>query len=92
MKGKIIYCSDVEKVGANEMDKRVFAIETEGEYPQQIGFNLIKDKVNMVSTGDVGKSCEVSYNIRGREYNGKYYVNLAAWKVLMQGNDVENPF
>lgn len=91
MKGKIIFCSDVEKVGANQMDKRTFAIETEGEYPQQIGFDLIKDKVNMVSVHDMGKTCEVSYNIRGREYNGKYYVNLAAWKVKID-QDEDTPF
>jgi hypothetical protein len=24
---------------------------------------------------------EVSFNVRGNEYNGKYYVNLQAWKL-----------
>jgi hypothetical protein len=23
----------------------------------------------------------VSFNLRGNEYNGKYYVNLQAWKI-----------
>ena len=24
---------------------------------------------------------EVSFNVRGNEYNGKYYVNLQAWRL-----------
>lgn len=94
IKGKVIFCSEIETVGQNNMEKRTFAIETDGQYPQQIGFELIKEHVGKVSPSDVGKICEVSYNLRGREYNGKYYVNLSAWKVDMENNDSDagNPF
>jgi hypothetical protein len=33
----------------------------------------------------VGQQVEVSYNVRGREFNGRYYNTLDAWKVQVIG-------
>jgi hypothetical protein len=33
----------------------------------------------------VGQQVEVSYNVRGREFNGRYYNTLDAWKVEVIG-------
>jgi hypothetical protein len=33
----------------------------------------------------------VSFDIRGNEYNGKYYVNLACWKIQAAGAAPESP-
>jgi hypothetical protein len=33
----------------------------------------------------VGQQVEVSYNVRGREFNGRYYNTLDAWKVQIIG-------
>ena len=97
VKGKLIHVGAVEQVGQNQVDKRVIAVETDEQYPQQIGIDLMKDKVNLVRDNDNGRAVEVSVNLRGREYNGKYYVNLSGWKVELQdsapGENVDdNPF
>jgi hypothetical protein len=34
----------------------------------------------------VGQQVEVSYNVRGREFNGKYYNTLDAWKIEVTGS------
>ena len=62
--------------------KREFIIETEGEYPQLIRFELLKDKVDIIDSFQTGKIIDVHFNIQGREFNGKVYNNLIAWKVL----------
>jgi hypothetical protein len=61
--------------------KREFVVTTDDEYPQDLKFEMIKDKVTILDKFQEGSRVEVSYNLRGNEYNGKYYVNLQAWKV-----------
>jgi single-strand DNA-binding protein len=62
-------------------EKREFVVTTKGEYPQPIKFELLKDNVNKVGQNHIGKETIVSFDIRGREWDGKYFNNLVAWKV-----------
>ena len=59
-----------------------FVVETGGQYPQKIPFEVWgADKwTNMRPT--VGMDVVVSFDINGREYNGKHFVSLGAWKVI----------
>ena len=66
-----------------------FVITTEGDYPQDVKFEIVKDKCDdFLQYNKVGKDVEVSFNIRGNEYKGKYYVSLQAWKVF--GKDAQS--
>ena len=58
-----------------------FVITTNEQYPQDVKLECIKDKTNLLDGLAEGDEVEVSFNIRGNEYNGKYYVNLQAWKL-----------
>jgi single-strand DNA-binding protein len=89
MKGKIIYVGEVETF-KSDFKKRTFAIETDDKYPQKVGFELTKDNCDLISAGDIGKTAEIQYNIRGNEYKGKYYVSLQAWKVDIAGVTAES--
>lgn len=60
--------------------KREFVVTTQEQYPQDIKFELLKDKADKITPGDTGKLVDVHFDIRGNEYNGKYYNNLIAWK------------
>ena len=62
--------------------KREFVVTTDGDYPQDIKFEVIKDKVEILDKYTEGQRVDVSFDIRGNEYNGKYYNNLQAWKVF----------
>lgn len=61
--------------------KREFVISTPGDYPQDVKFELLKDKVAMLEPFSEGTEVKVMFDIRGNEYNGKYYNNLVAWKI-----------
>ena len=61
--------------------KREFVITSQEQYPQDIKFECIKDKISMLDGLSPGDDIEVSFNIRGNEYNGKFYVNLQAWRI-----------
>lgn len=61
--------------------KREFVVTTQETYPQDIKLELIKDKCSMLDSYSVGDPVGVQFNLRGNEYNGKYYVNLQAWRI-----------
>lgn len=70
--------------------KREFVITTEDKYPQDVKFECTKEKIEMVDRLKEGDRVKVSFNIRGNEYKGRYYVNLQAWKVESAGGTVDS--
>ena len=79
--GTLLHKSDTQQVSAT-FSKREFVVETiEEKYPQQIKFELKNDKTPLLDTMAQGQKITVHFNISGREWNGKYFVNLHAWKI-----------
>lgn len=71
---------------ASGFAKREFVIEVpDGKYPQMVKFETVRDKIDMLNTLSIGDELKVTFDIRGNEYNGRYYVNLNAWKVESSG-------
>lgn len=65
-----------------EWQKQEFVIEyQEGQYPSSICFNLWGDKVNDLNSLNIGDQVKVYFNISSREYNGKWYNDLRAWRI-----------
>jgi len=73
---------DKEMTFPSGFSKREFVITTEGErFPQDIKFECLKDKTALLDSFKEGQRIKVTFDISGREYNGKYFVNLVAWKL-----------
>ncbi|MFN8338488.1 MAG: DUF3127 domain-containing protein [Saprospiraceae bacterium] len=64
---------------------REFVISTDGTYPQYVKFQLTQDKCGIVDAMNEGEKIKVSFDLRGREWQGKYFTNLNAWKVEKAG-------
>lgn len=79
--GPVEYIGDVELVGAKDMEKRIVVVGEGDKYPQSIPFELIKEKCALVDDVLVGDMVTVHFNLRGREYNGRYYSNLQCWEL-----------
>jgi len=62
-------------------EKREFVVTTQEQYPQDIKIEMIKDKCSILDKYKAGDSVEVGINLRGNEYEGKYYVNIQGWKI-----------
>ena len=60
---------------------REFVIKHDGNYPQFIKFQLTQDRCDMINAFKEGDSIKVSFDLRGREWNDKYFTNLNAWKI-----------
>lgn len=70
--------------------KREFVVTTAADkYPQDLKFEVVKDKCSILDNFELEQEVQVSFDIRGNEYNGKYYVNLACWK--LQASDGSSP-
>ena len=62
--------------------KREFVIEVkDGNFPQMLKFECVKEKTALTDGINKGDAVKVNFDIRGNEYNGRFYVNLNAWKV-----------
>lgn len=80
--GKIIVIGNTETVGsAGTFKKRLIVIETDEKYSQKVPLDFVQDKCDLLDNFSIGQDVEISYNIRGNEYNGKYYVSLNGWKI-----------
>ena len=78
--GNLKIIGDVNTYG-NNFQKREFVLTTEGQYPQDIKLELYQNDCGKIDSFSVGDPLCASYNLKGNEYNGKYYVNLQAWKI-----------
>lgn len=78
--GKLIKKFDTEnKTGT--FQAREFVIEIEGQYPQVIKFQLVQDRCSLLDAYNEGEVIKVHFDLRGREWNGKYLTNLNAWRL-----------
>jgi len=67
---------------ASGFTKREFVIEIpDGKYPQMVKFEVVRDKISQLDKVNIGDELKVTFDIRGNEYKGRYYVNLNAWKI-----------
>ncbi len=72
--------SGVSRAG-NEWNKQEFVIETDEQFPRKVCFTLFGDKTSLVEQISEGDEVEISFNIESREYNGKWFHNINAWKI-----------
>jgi hypothetical protein len=82
--GTVIEVQPTQTFGANGFRKSAVIIDTGGDYPDKLQVEFVKDKADEATTGAkamrIGQSVTISCNIRGREYNGRYYTSLQGWK------------
>jgi hypothetical protein len=81
LEGTIFKKFDTQKV-KDSFQKREFVMEvSDGAYPQRIKMELTQDKCQLLDSYKEGDKIKVSFNIRGSEWQGKYFVNLQAWRI-----------
>ena len=86
MKGAIKLINPV-KVISDKFSVREFVIVTDdAKYPQEVIFQTVNDKMDIIAPYGVGQVVTVSFNVRGKEYAApnkpvRYYNTLDAWKV-----------
>lgn len=80
LEGKLHKIFDAVQV-SDKFTKREFVLETSGQYPQFVPFQLTQDRCTAIDPFKVGDSINTFFDIRGNEWKDKYYCNLQAWKL-----------
>jgi hypothetical protein len=84
VRGKIIAVQPVQtgegKNGTWKKQDYVIEYEQNTQYPRKMMFNLWGDKIDQYNI-QAGQSLRVSFDIDCREYNGRWYNDIRAWKI-----------
>ena len=70
-----------------QWQKQSFLLKTDEQYNNLYCFGVFGDKVGKLSNVAVGENVTVAFNVETREYNGKYYTNLSAWKIYADSKE-----
>jgi hypothetical protein len=71
----------IEGQGANGTWKRQdIIVETHEQFPKKVCISIWGDKVN-VQELVVGQPYSIDVNIESREYNGRWFTDVKAWKM-----------
>lgn len=83
VQGKVCAVLDEQRFKGSRGDvvKNYFVVETGGKYHQKLKFEVFGEDLWSKMRIAVGSSVSVSFDIKGSEWNGKYFVNLSAWMV-----------
>ena len=80
--GKIKLIQEAKTFESGFTKREMVVIVEDGKYPQEINLEFVQDKVALLDSLQVGEEVTVSFDIRGREYNGRYFNNLQGWKIV----------
>lgn len=84
LQGRVHKIGDIQTI-KNDFTKREFVVQTDEQYPQLVPFELIKDKTSLIDGFKKGDPIKVSFDIRGREWQDRFFINLSAWRVERVG-------
>lgn len=86
--GKIKLIQEAKTFDSGFTKREMVVIVEDGKYPQEINIEFVQDKVSLLDKLQAGQEVTVTFDIRGREYNGRYFNNLQGWKITSHsGND-----
>jgi len=84
--GKIVQVLP-EKSGASargQWRKKEYILEIPGDYPKQVCFIVWGEKIDQFAVQQ-GQDVTVSIDLESREYNGRWYTDVKAWRVVPAG-------
>lgn len=71
----------ISKTSGNPWKMQDYVIETNEQFPRRMCFNVFgEDKINQFNI-QVGEEITVSFDINAREYQGRWFNDIRAWKV-----------
>ncbi|MDR3340470.1 MAG: DUF3127 domain-containing protein [Candidatus Symbiothrix sp.] len=74
----------------SEWKKQSIILETDGQYPKKVCVAVWGDKINPTLL-QIGNSLTIDFDVESREYNGRWYTDVKAWKVESAGSSPAIP-
>lgn len=71
--------------------KQFFILEfMDNNYPKKVSISVWGDKTDALKSIQPGTNVKVSFNVESREYNGRWYTDVKAWRIESQGAGSNN--
>lgn len=64
--------------------KKEYILETQGNYPKKVCLSVWGDKIEQFNMKE-GDQVNIGVELESREYNGRWYTDVKAWKVDKTG-------
>jgi hypothetical protein len=75
----------------NLWQKQEFVIETMEQFPKKICANFWGENTKILETLNIGEIITVSFGLESREFNGKWYTDVRAWRIDVPGMNPAQP-
>jgi hypothetical protein len=82
--------SGISKTG-NSWQKQEFVIETLEQFPRKICANLWGERTTVLETLNIDDKLVMSFDLESREFNGKWYTDVKAYKVEAVNTNPQAP-
>ena len=69
--------------------KQDIIVETDGQYPKKISISIWGDKINEKQL-QIGNQLNIDFELESREFNGKWYTDIRAWKIVSVEDKITN--
>jgi len=70
--------------------KQEIIVETESQFPKKICISIWGDKIDERQL-QPGNMLRIDFDIESREYNGRWYTDVKAWKIEVAGQGQQVP-
>lgn len=74
----------------NAWRKQEYILETGGTYPKKVCLSIWGDKIDQFAV-QMGEQVTLGVDLESREYNGKWYTDVKAYKVDRTGSENNSP-
>ena len=87
VEGKLYRKFETEKKKDTFQTREFVLLVEQGQYPQHIKFQLVQDRCEIIDNIPEGTNLKVYFDLRGREWQEKFFTNLQAWRVEAVGQE-----
>ena len=91
-KGTLHHIGETREVSETFSTRSFTICQQDDKYPQFITFELIKDRTDLIDSFKIGEDINVSFNLRGREWNGKFFNTIQAWRIQKVTAEISDIF
>jgi hypothetical protein len=78
---QILSIESGESKSGKTWQKQTIIVETQETYPKLIAIEVSEKAISRLQDYRIGHTITCSINIESREYNGKWYTSINAWKI-----------
>ncbi|MBQ7530372.1 MAG: DUF3127 domain-containing protein [Paludibacteraceae bacterium] len=71
----------VSKTSGNPWAVQAYVLETQEQYPRKVHFEIFGEQRIKDNPCEIDDIVTISFDIESREFNGRWYTSIRAWKV-----------